>query len=317
MHHFSFRKSVLDIYKYDILCISETFLQGDNSIEVNGYIYYGNNRNKIHKKAKRGSGGVGILVKESLLTEYNVEILDKSNEGILWLKLSSVIDKQSLCICSCYLPPKYSKHAINADVFYQRLIEDVYVHQNDGLICICGDFNSRLGDIPDYIEGADNIPHRAVHDYEENEYGNLLADFLINSNMCILNGRNNSKDNYTCISHKGKSVIDYLIVPHDQLHFWESMKVITMNEVINDNGIHPPVSIPDHSLLMCKLKAIEVMSDGKDTENNVTKKMYNLKNIPHTYMDKSDVDISNHIQNLAQALQSEDNLDIAYICKFQ
>ncbi len=300
------------MYKLDILCLSETFLCGDNSIDVNGYKYYGNNRSKTHKKAKRGSGGVGILVKDTLVNEYDIEILDKSREGILWLKLSSLSTNHSLCICACYLPPKYSKHAINADPFYQSLLEDVYVYQNDGLICICGDFNSRIGDMPDYIEGADGIPHRVVLDYEENEHGNLLVNFLINSNMCTLNGRNGSDDNFTCISHKGRSVIDYFIVPYEQLHFWETMKVTTMNDVINTNNMNPPLTIPDHSLLTCSLKAIEIMHDGNSNKNISTKKLYNLKNIPDTYMNNKNENVITHIQNLEQLLRSEDNLNDAY-----
>ena len=35
----------------------------------------------------------------------------------------------------------------------------------------------------------DEIPEKEVIDFTSNMYGNILIDFLINSNMCMLNGR--------------------------------------------------------------------------------------------------------------------------------
>lgn len=76
-----------------------------------------------------------------------------------------------------------------------------------GHIFICGDFNSRIGDMQD-IEGVDDIQCREDLDYNVNKYGHLLIDVLQSSNMCTLNGRNNSVDNYTCITPARFSVVD-------------------------------------------------------------------------------------------------------------
>ena len=46
---------------------------------------------KVHNKAKRGSGGVGVFVKNSLLKNYSL-VTDKSMEDVIWLKFS---DRQS------------------------------------------------------------------------------------------------------------------------------------------------------------------------------------------------------------------------------
>ena len=54
-----------------------------------------------------------------------------------------------------------------------------YDYQNEGDVIICGDFNSRCGDEPDYIEGVDSITPREVIDDKMNPYGQLLKDFLI------------------------------------------------------------------------------------------------------------------------------------------
>lgn len=39
---------------------------------------------------------------------------------------------------------------------------------------ICGDFNSRIGDMPDYIEGVDDVTDRNVVDYNKNAYGDFF-----------------------------------------------------------------------------------------------------------------------------------------------
>ena len=63
-------------------------------------------------------------------------------------------------------------------------------YQNDGDISICGDFNSRCSDLEYFIAGVDDVPQRNVVDFKTKSYGEILIDFLINTNLCILNGRN-------------------------------------------------------------------------------------------------------------------------------
>ncbi len=57
--------------------------------------------------------------------------------------------------------------------------------------------------------------------------------------MCILNGRigDTSSDQYTCLSVKGKSVVDYAFVPHNQLHFWNKFQLHQMRNIIHDKDI--------------------------------------------------------------------------------
>ena len=45
----------------------------DITIEVDaGYKWFGNNRKFIAKRAVRGSGGVGVLIKDTLIHNYQV-----------------------------------------------------------------------------------------------------------------------------------------------------------------------------------------------------------------------------------------------------
>ena len=70
----------------------------------------------------------------------------------------------------------------------------------------------------DFIEGADDIPMRDVIDYKVCSQGIHMLDFLISSECCILNGRNNSKNDYTSFNHNGQAVVDYVILAHEMLH---------------------------------------------------------------------------------------------------
>ncbi len=88
------------------------------------------------------------------------------------------------------------------------------VYQNIGSMFICGDLNSRCGDNTHYIESVDSIIDRDVVDFDVNSYGESLIDFLISSNLCILNGRNHINNDFTHIAATGRSVVDYCLVPH-------------------------------------------------------------------------------------------------------
>ena len=52
-------------------------------IGMDGYSWFSNNRNNIHIRAKKGSGGIGFLVKKYILEQYSVQIEDDTIEGIL------------------------------------------------------------------------------------------------------------------------------------------------------------------------------------------------------------------------------------------
>jgi hypothetical protein len=57
--------------------LTETHLSGIEKIQVDGYEWYGYNRKQIHNKAKKGSGGVGILINNQLKDTFEIRIIDK------------------------------------------------------------------------------------------------------------------------------------------------------------------------------------------------------------------------------------------------
>ena len=71
----------------------------------------------------------------------------------------------------CYLPPEDSSSNVNAQEYYDNLLAQFYRYKDIGIAYMCGDFNSRIGDLEDYIEGTDDVPPRNVTDYTKNKYG--------------------------------------------------------------------------------------------------------------------------------------------------
>ncbi|CAC5400384.1 unnamed protein product [Mytilus coruscus] len=226
----AFRKSVLLCGDYDFIALCETFLRNSDTISVPGYRFVGKNRSVLHRNAKRGSGGVCFLIKDSVYKFFDVTLLDCSKEDILWIKLQEKGSTLCFCLCVCYLPPEGSSRWCDPETFFADLLYQVYKYQNEGTVCISGDFNSRIGYNTDFIEGVDRIPSREVIDKTENHYGDLFMDFLVDSNFCVLNGRIGNENNYTCVSKKGKSVVDYVVVPHESIPSVSDFKVNTISD---------------------------------------------------------------------------------------
>ena len=125
-----------------------------------------------------------------------------------------------------------------------------YRYQTLGNNFICGDFNGRCGNLEDFISWVDAIGHRNVVDFKTNFYDEVLIEFLINTNMYILNGRNYFRNDFTSVSVKGLSVLDYCLV----LSAFNSFEVIRTVELVSHVKVNytnrlAPSSIPDHSVI--------------------------------------------------------------------
>ena len=82
----SFREDIITSLNFDILVLCETFLRDGNVVDIDNYTWIPHNRLDIDPRAVRGSGGVGILVHSRVTNAYNVHLVDKSHEGIIWIK---------------------------------------------------------------------------------------------------------------------------------------------------------------------------------------------------------------------------------------
>ena len=238
---------MVNLFDCDIFAVCETFLRGSETLNLSDYTWVGQNRNtNISPNARRGSGGVGVFIKNEFLVNYDLSV-DRSLDDVVFVKLTSKQDNTSLTVCVCYLPPEHSSRHMDVDSFFSDLMKKVYEYQNDDHLVICGDFNARIGCESDYIEGVDDVKPREVIDETLNSYGDHLLDFLINCNMCILNGRVGSND-FTHVSKRGRSVVDYVCVPHEQFAQLSDFSVHTMTDIINCFDLHSQ-KVSDHSVI--------------------------------------------------------------------
>ena len=152
---------MIENFNTDISCLCETWLAKADKINVNGYKWIGQNRSKLAKNAVRGSGGVGLLVKERLYDKFNINVWDSSYEGILWVRFKQQQNSQVVfLICVCYLPPSSSSRGDTSQEFFETLGNQYLFYSNCGLVCICGDFNARCGSCQDIPDSDNFIPQR-------------------------------------------------------------------------------------------------------------------------------------------------------------
>ena len=149
-----------------------------------GYRWFGNNCKSISKRALRGSGGVGILIKEPVCNQYDVAIISDKFEGILWLQLISRQNRKRIGICVCYLPPAGSSRGDKSQEFFDTLKALIIDNYHLGNFLICGDLNARCGTLDDAPD-SDEIPSRIAIDKVSNRLGKELIETLRSLELCL------------------------------------------------------------------------------------------------------------------------------------
>ena len=270
-------------------------------------------------RAPCGSGGVGFLLRRDVTDPYNVRVLDTDTAGILWLQLAEKAKGQKINICVCYIPPSRSTRNVDAEQFFNNLLTKIYMYQNEGIFYICGDFNSRCANKTDYIEGVDDLPERAVVDFKDNAYGDVFINFLVNGNCCILNGRNHVNNDFTCISIRGKSVVDYCVIPYETLGLFSDFQVIRATDLFNQAScvcIVDPTGavISDHSLLRWRLNLPRSSEDAQlnssDQQTTQERVQYQVKVIPIDFMKDTHMDMA--LECLLNEKDDQHAIDAAY-----
>ena len=89
-------------------------------------------------------------------------------------------------------------------------------------------------------------------DQTKNSHANCVLTFLKENRAIILNGRiMPENNNFTFVSpNHGSSVRDYQFCPIYHMQYCTEMKTLWMSEVVNSAGLHPPLNMPDHSILI-------------------------------------------------------------------
>ena len=113
-------------------------------------------------------------------------------------------------------------------VFYSHLLSELYLHNEADAMVFCGDYNGRIGKCDHVnLEVDKDVVKRISIDTVKNTHGGALLEFIADGKLALLNSRvDPNNDNYTFISSRRKSVVNYFIVPQGNLRIIQSRSSI-------------------------------------------------------------------------------------------
>ena len=254
-----------------------------------------------------------------------------SYDGLLILKFCHKGSQFEFIVCSSYLPPEDSPYGRDSEGFFSHLLSYIYMYSYVDKLFICGDINARVGALQDYIANIDtDVIERDIIDTVINDHGNAFVEFLQEANMCIVNGRiEQGCNDYTFVSTRGRSVVDYIAVDFSTLKDCTKFQVISPVDLLNMFNFQCYISsrckAPDHSVIVlsvdvhCQFNVNNHNSQtGSQICNNIdnvgTKKRYNFENMPRNFLRSDDFKGSTDgiIRQLQHDVVTDDNVDSIY-----
>ncbi|MEW8543579.1 MAG: endonuclease/exonuclease/phosphatase family protein, partial [Candidatus Thiodiazotropha sp.] len=242
----------------DCIGLLETHADKTVDISLNGYHVFRKDRVK-HKNASRPSGGIAVLVKNSMRHLYKFDPV--SDSDVIWVRIQK--DYTSLLndiyVAFVYIPPLNSTYGrIHSKDIMLKLEKQIEYFACKGKILVCGDLNARVGNCVDLIQ-TDNepyipTPHDDTFDFilprvscdhsVVNQSGRWLIDRCVDNQLYILNGRTlgDLTGQFTCHTPRGSSIVDYFIASRSFSNFVHSM-------IVHDISI-----FSDHCMLTTKLR---------------------------------------------------------------
>ena len=214
----------------DIVFLCETWMEnGTNLNLLQNFRHFFLNAKRTSKFG-RPSGGLFIGIKQSLFKTWNFDT--KLYKQFITIKCQHKVNKSE----ACFFIGAYVSDIENclADLF--PVVENL----TDVPVFYFGDFNARIGSENTISESdicpcecfVKNYGERKTRDKIVNGAGEKLLDFCDELNLIVLNGRtiSDSVGDYTYISVRGNSVIDFLICNEKALKLVEQFKIVTRTE---------------------------------------------------------------------------------------
>ena len=267
-----------ELKKFDIICLQETWLKEENSLDFSGYKVY----QTVHKTIlKRGCRGVAIFVKDYLFPA--TEEITSPSPNILWCKINGAklgVTKD-IYIASVYVPPLNCQSKTGEDVLY-TLEKEIMKYEQKGQIIILGDLNARTSILTDHVENDNNNttlplynyvsdtpwPSRNNSDKSINKQGQAVINLCIAHRLRILNGRTigDFEGKLTCYQRNGASTVDYAIICN------------SLRKDILGFAVNQLTPYSDHCLISLKLAISNSMAKIIDNQTKQQKqKSYNKK----------------------------------------
>ena len=251
-YYVEFKKSVISCLYFDFLILPETHCLAEESILLENYSVYHNNRKVIGNRT-HGSGGIAIAINNQILQNHIILNITKGIDGQISMKLRNRLNGFTVGILGLYLAPENYIYGKDPENFFNEATI-LYENLSDCDLRIGGgDLNARTKEIDDFISDVDGslIPQRTNPDKSKNTHTDSFLPFLKDNGSVILNGHITPQfNNYTFISPRGSSVPDYLFCPISNINLCTEIKVLPVSEVTNHFGLQPPRNLPDHSIIM-------------------------------------------------------------------
>ena len=196
----------LDRYKIDIAALSETRVQGENTIEEvgGGYTFFLKGR----PVGEKGQHGVGFAIRSKLLRELDIKEPMGINERLMSLDVPLV--DQTLSIISAYAPTLPSSEE-SKESFYGTLMDTIRAVPLPHKLLVMGDFNARVG--TDHNSWEKVIGPHGVGN--ENSNGTRLLSMCSQLDLIITNTifpqANAKKTSWMHPGSKQWHMIDYVI----------------------------------------------------------------------------------------------------------
>ena len=245
---------------HDVILFTECWTNQFSEITVNNFEAFVLNRQENKRNSKRNSGGIILYIRNKYVS--NDTLVFTSHDDILWVKISSSVLSlnNDLYICLCYVvPDESSRQALIETNIFDRILESVvYIESKAQTGCsmlICGDFNGRTSNNPDFVlddqSNHTNVlpdeytPDRFMDRYSQdighvNNNGLLLLDLCKQTGVRILNGRagdDRGIGKFTFVGSRGSSVVDYILASQNLFDYVSKFKV------------HDPNLLSDHCLI--------------------------------------------------------------------
>ena len=145
-YYLEFKKQIIATLCVDILVLPEIHCLPEESVIIDNFTTFQNNRLPI-SRANRGSGGIAIALHNKLLDTHDVISVIKGVDGQLALILKNSLTDFTVGILALYLPPDSYHYGKDPETFFNEaavLYEDL---SECDLVVGSGDLNSRTKEI--------------------------------------------------------------------------------------------------------------------------------------------------------------------------
>ena len=301
---------VHDIKKRHLTIFSEAMKGPDFHHEIDGYSIEPLPHSSHGKCKRRVPGGFVIVVKNTI--KKNIKVV-KNNDHVVWIKISNLIETPAndIFICAVYIPHDKSvlRDLDNDEIL--SIQNDIEHFSSMGIIYPIGDWNSRIGDLLDFVNcnarhsghsSHSDGPRRLNIDKKINAHGRKLLNLCKSTGHLIQNGRNNpeSTNVYTCYRHNGQSTVDYLLSKKEDAYL---LKKFT---------IHPRTVDSDHCAitfslpLRAKNKRKNIGRKQSRKKRNISKYKFDKSKLPDYHIKLSSSENTQHLDDFLCSIISED-----------